>query len=131
MLGIVYVHVCECVHVCVHMWIKNLYDSVSSFALVHLCLSVCAYVLLIVIILLYGRPTEWNTFGAGFLKYDDVIEAYCYVVEIGRIMSRCVAQWVITDTGRFGYIRVYQLHTKLKILQCETGYIANLTNGAT
>ena len=65
------------------MWIVNLYDSVSSFALVPLCLSVCAYVLLIVIILLYGRATKWNMFGVGFLKYDDVVEAYCYVVDIG------------------------------------------------
>ena len=83
MLDIVCVCVCECVHVCVHKWIVNLYDSVSSFALVHLCLSVCAFVLLIVIILLYGRATKWNTFGAGFLKYDDVVQAYCYVVVIG------------------------------------------------
>ena len=74
--------VCECVRVCVHMWIVSLYDSVRSFALVHLCLSVCAYVLLIVIILLYGRATKWNMFGAGFLKYDDVIEAHCYVAYI-------------------------------------------------
>ena len=77
MLGIVCVHacvcvcvcvyVCECVRVCVHMWIVKLYDSVSSFALVHLCLSVCAYVLLIVITLSYGRVTKRNTFGGGFL----------------------------------------------------------------
>ena len=88
----------------------------------------CIYVLLIVIILLYGRATKCNMFGAGFLKYDDVVEAYCYVVDIGQIMSRCIAEWITTDTGRFGHIRLCQLHTKLKILQYETGYIANLTN---
>ena len=70
-------------------------------------------------------------FGAGFLKYDYVIEAYCYVVDIGRIMSRFVAELITTNAGRFGHVRLCQLHTKLKILRCETGYIANLTNGAT
>ena len=70
-------------------------------------------------------------FGAGFLKYDDVVEAYCYVVDIRRIMSRCVAELITTDAGRFGHVRLCQLLTKLKLLQCETGYIANLTNGVT
>ena len=92
--------------------------------------NMCIYVLLTIIILLYGRATKCNMFGAGFVKYNDVIETYCYVVDIRRIMSRCVTEWITTDTGRFGHIHLCQLHTKLKIQQCETGYIANLTNGA-
>ena len=112
-------------HVCVHMWIVNLYDSVCFL---HWFTCVCLFVhgSLIVIMLLYGRATKSDMFGAGLLKYNDVVEAYCYVVNIGRIMSRC-----ITDAGHFGHVRLCQLHTKLKILQCETGYIVNLTNGAT
>ena len=40
------------------------------------------------------------------------------------IVSRCVAESITTDAGRFGHIGLCQLRTKLKILQCETSYIA-------
>ena len=76
MLGIVCVCACVCTHV----------DSVSLFALVHLCLSVCVYVLLIVIILLYGRATKWITFGAGFL-----IKVYISTINfIPRLQLYCI-----------------------------------------
>ena len=41
------------------------------------------------------------------------------------IVSRYIAESVITDAGRFGHIGLCQLCTKLKNLQYETGYIAN------
>ena len=36
------------------------------------------------------------------------------------IVSRYVAETITTDAGRFGHVGLCQLHTKLKILQCET-----------
>ena len=41
------------------------------------------------------------------------------------IASRYVAESITTDAGRFGHVGLCQLRTKLKILQCETSYIAN------
>ena len=41
------------------------------------------------------------------------------------IVSRYVAELITTGAGRFGHVGLCQLHIKLKILQCETGYIAN------
>ena len=40
-------------------------------------------------------------------------------------MSRYVAESITTDAGHFGHVGQCQLRTKLNILQCETGYIAN------
>ena len=37
--------------------------------------------------------------------------------------ARYQANWITTDAGRFGHVGL--CHTKLKILQCETSYIAN------
>ena len=82
--------VCKCVHVCVHV------DSVSSFALVHLCLSVYVYVLLIVIILLYGRATKWKTFGAGFLIKVSISTILYWGTDLHALYILCSPEHFVT-----------------------------------
>ena len=55
-----------------------------QLVLLHWFTCVCQYVHICVANSLYTFiwKSKWNMFGAGFLKYDDVIEAHCYVVDI-------------------------------------------------
>ena len=59
--------------------------------------------------------------------FNDVVEAHCYFVDIRRTdceQTRCRINNMIA--GRFGHVGLCQLRTKLKKLQCETCYIANI-----
>ena len=53
---------------------------------------------------------------------DDVLFCGCTLSTSGElIVSEYIAESITTDAGRFGHIGLYQLSTKLKIVQCETG----------
>ena len=52
------------------------------------------------------------------LRWHDVIEAHCYIVNIDElIVSRYVAESITTDARRFGHIGLCQLHMKLFCMQ--------------